>query len=42
MDGLQYLIQLASEPAQNATWVHANDLHDRIKGRILSNLPPTD
>lgn len=41
MDGLQYLVQLVGEPAQNAVWVHTNDLQNKTKGKILNNPPPT-
>ena len=39
-DGIQYLIQQAGEPAQNAVWVSRSDLNAKAKQHVSARPPP--
>ena len=39
-DGIQYLVQQAGEPAQNAIWVLQSDLNAKAKQHVTKRPPP--
>lgn len=40
VSGLQYLVQVAGEPAQNAIWILASSLNMKAKDKIIKRPPP--
>ena len=40
VDGLQYLVQIVGEPAQNATWILASSLDKKAKSKAIKRPPP--